>query len=478
WAKIDLPPSLRAWVKAQGFDRMMEVQERTIPPALRGRDVIGCAPTGSGKTLCFALPIAIDILKRDAASPCVDADGKALPTPKALQNHTVIIAPTRELVVQIVDVLKSMLPPHLSRRVVTLIGGMAPEKQRRQLENYPIVVAGVPGRMSEMNATIPEFTTFLQYSRFLALDEVDRVLEQGHFAEMEDLMTVIYKQRDADQPGEPRQTFVFSATLVSKEDFELRRNLTSKKGVRQKPQTQLKKLLKTLEFSDNNPLYFNMNHGKVMSDTISEFVIKCDSADKEAYLLYLLHKNKGRTLVFANSISMIRRLANVFGKAIGFSVGQLHADLEQKQRLKQVERFRNGARNLLFATDVAARGLDIEGIDYVIHYQLPRSAGTYVHRSGRTGRASKHGSSIALVGHDELVVYKQICHILDRPDGLEPLEVSQLAMKPFREMLRYAKKIEGAHHAFMSKKKDTDWMKRAAEAADIYVSDDDAGDSD
>eukprot|EP00658_Telonema_sp_P-2_P013934 TRINITY_DN15281_c0_g1_i2.p1 TRINITY_DN15281_c0_g1~~TRINITY_DN15281_c0_g1_i2.p1 ORF type:complete len:259 (+),score=66.18 TRINITY_DN15281_c0_g1_i2:125-901(+) len=211
--------------------------------------------------------------------------------------------------------------------------------------------------------------------------------------------------------------------------------------------------------------------GQADAAQLHEWVIQCPNEEKELWLYNFLFANPGRTLVFVNAVSMVRRISNIF-KNLQLPVFPLHADMQQRQRLKNMDRFGTQEHIVLIATDVAARGIDVQNVDHVVHYHVPFNAETYVHRSGRTARAAAEGTSLMLVSGDELTQYRRICHTLGKGDGLATMELDQGRLPSLRTRLRIAKNLDKQEHGTKKKKVEKSWMEKSAEALDIILDDD------
>jgi len=210
------------------------------------------------------------------------------------------------------------------------------------------------------------------------------------------------------------------------------------------------------------------------AETLSESILHCATNEKDYYLYYFLKNHPGRTVVFCNSIDCVRRLANLFS-LLDVKPLPLHAQLHQKQRLKNLDRFADSESGLLIATDVAARGLDIPNIEHVIHYQVPRTSESYVHRSGRTARATKQGLSLLLVDPSEHLLVRRLCDTLSRgsADTLPVFPVDMEMMTRVRERVNITRKLD---KLLLDNRKQTageNWKQKTAEEADLIVSDED-----
>lgn len=322
------------------FSTPSPIQDQTILPALEGRDIIGIADTGTGKTLAFSLPVLHKLIM----------DKK---------SHALIIAPTRELAEQILTECKKLIEGERLRYAL-LIGGMPMYKQLKELSGRPQLVIGTPGRIKDH---LDRETISLRFFNLFVLDEVDRMLDMGFVRDIRTIMSRL---------APVRQSFFFSATMVPK--------------------------VRTLidEFS-NDPLFVSVKTGNT-SDQVEQNIVHYSSAeDKWKKLTAILEANAPeKMLIFEET----KRGANTLGKKLlaqGFSADAIHGNKSQPQRKRILDKFRTGKTRILVATDVAARGIDVADIAYVINYATPQSYSDYVHRIGRAGRAGKQGFALTFL---------------------------------------------------------------------------------
>ncbi|KNE56538.1 hypothetical protein AMAG_02338 [Allomyces macrogynus ATCC 38327] len=472
-AWMTVAPTINPWLLKGladlGFTEPTAIQAQTLPAALMERqNVVGAAETGSGKTLAFGLPI-LDYL---ASSDVV------IKHPVGL-----VLSPTRELAMQISDHLRAVIKPfsysHKLNRVniITLVGGFSEEKQRRLIASSPHIIVATPGRLWDLLESGQLDGDHVRNVPFFVLDEADKMLEKGKFKELENLIGMMTKEESTTEwqsnfkvlpsavkvqkSPRKRQMFIFSATLpTSGPTYSFRgKEITLK--------LLLKKLnLKTFETVDVT------GNNKTTSNLI-EAKIDCVPEEKDIHLYYLLTRYPGRTLVFVNSIASIRRLVPLLS-LLRLPVYPLHAQMQQRQRMKNLERFAANENGILIASDVASRGLDIKNIEHVIHYQVPMTSDLYVHRSGRTARANASGLSIVLVAPKELPAYRKICDQLGKT-SLKEFPIEHQYMREFRKRFNLARRIESAEHTVAKKSHDDSWLKRAAEALDVDL---DSNDSD
>ncbi|WVQ78919.1 ATP-dependent RNA helicase MAK5 [Cryptococcus sp. DSM 104549] len=495
WTDIALHPSLKRAFLASSFVKPTEIQKRAIPAGLSGRDVVGVAETGSGKTLAYSLPILSYLLS------------KGLPKGKGKRPLSgLVLCPTRELALQVVDhvnrVLKFALagdadeedvekkgkkpagPPKVS--IGSVVGGLSAHKQKRILERGCDVLVATPGRLWDLIKSDDDLATSIRELRFLVIDEADRMIENGHFAELESIVRLT--QRSGAAPGpddddpvfaamstlfeesaarEDMQTFVFSATLSKDLQKNLKRRARPGKGKGKKSST-LEDLVEKLDFRDANPEVIDLSPEGGVVSTLRESMVECLATEKDLYLYYFLLRYPGRSIVFVGSVDGIRRLMPLFA-LLQLPIFPLHSQLQQRQRLKNLDRFKNTPNGVLIATDVAARGLDIPQVDHVIHFNLPRSADAYIHRSGRTARARSEGFALQLCAPEEKGMQRALMKSLGRSHELPELTIEAGFLPALRERIRVATAIEKAQHQATKKTHDNNWLLETAEAMDIDI---------
>ncbi|POS75954.1 ATP-dependent RNA helicase MAK5 [Diaporthe helianthi] len=479
WSKLDLSPQMIACLARLKFTKPTDIQSAAIRKITAGHDVIGKASTGSGKTLAFAIPIVEAWLSRHGE---VKSGDKKSPI-------GLIMSPTRELAHQITNHIKALCeglttPPY----ICSVTGGLSVHKQQRQLEKADIVI-GTPGRLWEVLSSSTALLDSFKRVSFLVVDEADRLLTDGHFKEAEDILKAIDRMEvDEDDEGPelfPRQTLVFSATF----NKNLQQKLAGKgKSNLMDTQESMEYLLKKLNFREEKPKFVDVNPVAQMAQGLKEGLVECGAMEKDLYLysLILLQPTQ-RILVFSNSIGSVRRLLPML-QNLSLPVHALHSQMAQKARLRSVERFTSakpGTHSILLATDVAARGLDIPGIDVVIHYHAPRAADAYVHRSGRTARASQSGLSVLLCAPEEVVSTRRLIakvHATARPGSglsrksdffIRTIDVDRQLVGRLKERVALAKRIADAQLAKEKGSKEDDWMRNAAEELGVeYDSED------
>jgi ATP-dependent RNA helicase RhlE len=371
--------ALEALARA-GFLRPTPIQARAIPPALEGKDVIGCAATGTGKSAAFALPLLEKI------------SGKA-------GTRALILAPTRELALQIAEVIE-MLGRSRRVRCAVLIGGVSLESQLRALSHRPEVLVATPGRLVDH---LQQGSVQLKDIEILVLDEADRMLDMGFRPQLTRILARVPRER---------QTLLFSATL-SREVFDFVRSANLKDPVR-------------VEVSPSGTTAQKAEQGAYL----------VPQGEKLALLLTLLEQEEKSTLVFTRTKRRADKVARVIERA-GHATARIHADRSQSQRRHALEGFRKGKFRVLVATDIAARGLDVEDIGHVVNFDLPHLAEDYVHRIGRTARASASGRASALVAPEERGLLGDIERFTRQ--SIPRLPVDRTAEAFLREMQRSAK---------------------------------------
>jgi ATP-dependent RNA helicase DDX24/MAK5 len=475
WRALELSPTTLSQLARQGFTRPTPIQEAAIPAIRQGHDVIGKAVTGSGKTLAFGIPIFEEWLASNPVLPNAPTRAKG-------PILALILAPTRELALQLYKHLNELcIGLDVYPRVTAVTGGLSIYKQQRQLEYADIVVA-TPGRLWEvMNDTSTSHDTDalvdrLRQIKFLVVDEADRLLSEGHFKEVESILDALDRQvidhedDDAEISKEsassPRQTLVFSATFHK----GLQRKLAAKikPGSRSSNellnnQQSMEYLLRKLSFREEKPTFIDVNPASQMASALAESIVECSAMKKDLYLYtLLLQDSAAKTMVFTNSISAVRRLVALLQTLNQPAVG-LHSTMPQKSRLRSLEKF-TSQRTVLVATDVAARGLDIKGVDLVIHYHVPRTADMYVHRSGRTARAENSGRSILLCSPDEVAgVARLVVEVHKASKPPEVRDVDGRLVKRLEQRVTLAQKITDANLAREKSASKDGWLKSAAE---------------
>ncbi|NLA55918.1 MAG: DEAD/DEAH box helicase [Corynebacterium humireducens] len=365
FAELGVAVEICEALAAEGITRTFAIQELTLPLALDGTDLIGQARTGMGKTLGFGVPLLDRVF--DSAD-VEELDG----TPRAL-----VVVPTRELAVQVGEDL-ARAAAKIPVRLTTIYGGRPYEEQIEALEAGVDVVVGTPGRIIDLYQRGD-----LQLDRvaILVLDEADEMLDLGFLPDIEKILRALEHEH---------QTMLFSATMPGP-IITLARSFLSQ------------------------PVHIRAEEAGAAQthSTTEQVVFMAHRMDKPAVTARILQANdRGRTIIFARTKRTAAEVAEELAGR-GFTVGAVHGDMGQPAREKSLNAFRDGTIEILVATDVAARGIDIDDVTHVINYQTPDDPMTYVHRIGRTGRAGHSGTAITLVGYDELPKWKAINEELD-----------------------------------------------------------------
>ncbi len=357
FSAMPLKDSTKAAISRMNISVPTPIQERAIPHLLAGRDLIGQARTGSGKTLAFAAPLV---------ERC---------DPSVRQVQALVLAPTRELAIQVAGVVEALASAQ-QLRVVLLYGGRPLKQEYAALKKGPQVVIGTPGRTLDH---LRRGSLDLQVVRFLVLDEADEMLDRGFAPDVESIIS--------RTPGD-RQTALLSATMPG---WVAR---TASKHLRQ-------------------PVTVEVDAGMQAPPTVEHLVYTLEKGDKMEALRTLLDRRDGApVIVFGKTKRGIKRLAGQLD-SLGYPVGALQGNLSQSARERVMMEFRSGTASILVATNVAARGLDFEGIGQVINYDLPDSGQLFTHRIGRTGRMGRSGEAVTFITSEDERKWREIERGLD-----------------------------------------------------------------
>ena len=347
-----IPPLLNA-VREQGYTEPTPIQEQAIPLVLQRRDLMGCAQTGTGKTAGFALPILQLLAPLQNSSP----------SPARHLTRSLILAPTRELAAQIYESFVGY-SRHLQLRSTVVFGGVDMKPQTTALRAGVEILVATPGRLLDH---VQSKTVNLSQVEILVLDEADRMLDMGFMPDIKRILSLIPTQR---------QTLLFSATFSD----EIRR--LSKEILR-------------------DPLSIEVARRYAPADIITHSVYEVPTERKRRVLEQLVRtRDMRQVLVFTRTKREANRLAREL-KRDGFEAREIHSDRTQAERMEALAEFKDGKVNILVATDIAARGIDIDQLPFVVNYELPYVSEDYVHRIGRTGRAGTPGEAISLVSPEE-----------------------------------------------------------------------------
>jgi superfamily II DNA/RNA helicase len=392
FADLGLSDELLRAVNESGYTEPTPIQRQAIPSVLMGRDIIGIAQTGTGKTAGFVLPM-IDIL----------AQGRS----RARMPRSLILEPTRELAAQVAENFEKYGQYH-KLNMALLIGGTNMADQIKKLEKGVDVLIATPGRLMDL---FGRGKIMLNGCNLLVIDEADRMLDMGFIPDIEEICTKLPPQR---------QTLLFSATMPA----------------------PIKKLADKFL---SNPKTIEAARPATANASIEQRLVKVDARKKKEALVRLLQSDEVKTaIVFSNRKTMVRDLTQSL-KRSGFRAGQIHGDMEQPERVAELDRFKSEEINILVASDVAARGLDIKGVSHVFNFDVPWQPDDYIHRIGRTGRGGKTGIAITLATKEDAEAIASIEKLLGMPippvGGSEPVRDDEEAEeKPARRSR--AKKAE------------------------------------
>nr|WP_281177685.1 ATP-dependent RNA helicase RhlB [Endozoicomonas arenosclerae] len=370
---FELPDQLMRAIQEQGFKYCTPIQAEVLGSTIAGRDAIGKAQTGTGKTAAFLLSTIKQLI--DIPPP----DQRYLGEPRA-----VIIAPTRELALQIGQDAEA-LTKYLPLNVLTVVGGMDYEKQRSRMSSGFIdILVATPGRLLDY---CERKDLHLDLAETLVIDEADRMLDMGFIPQVRRII------RMTPRPGD-RQTLLFSATFTD-EVLRLGEQWTWK------------------------PVKVEIEPESVATETVDQKVFIVTNEQKVPLLINLINQNNlERVIVFTNRRDETRRLTEKLQKK-GLKADQISGEVPQKKRLKTLDNFKNGRLTVLVATDVAGRGIHIDGISHVINYNLPEDPEDYVHRIGRTGRAGASGTSISFACEEDSFLIPDLEEMLGAKLNLE-----------------------------------------------------------
>ena len=363
---VDFPllETIHKSINQAGYERAMPIQAACIPPAIEGKDVIGLAQTGTGKTGAFVIPIIQRMIN-------------------CMELCALVLAPTRELAAQITDVFNE-LGKSSGIRVATIVGGVPMDQDYGALRSWPNVLVATPGRL---NDHIERGKVLLDEIEILVVDEADRMHDMGFIPQINRIISVLPRDR---------QTMMFTATMSRDVERIARKNM-------------------------RDPVRIQIGQCAPAHRARQEIFELSEDA-KRPLLLKLLRKTRGRVLVFVRTKRGVDRLTRIINSR-GMDAARIHGDLEQDHRARSLADFRDGYSQVLVATDIAARGLDVDGIEHVINYDFPHNAEDYVHRIGRTARVEASGlaTSFVTAGDRRFVndVRKLIGDKLPQPTRLE-----------------------------------------------------------
>lgn len=367
--RMGLHPSILKALDTLSFTEPTPIQAQAIPPALMGKDILGSAQTGTGKTAAFSIPMVQYLLLNPA-------------------RNALVLTPTRELAMQVCDVVKSLTATNKGIGTCLLIGGSDMKSQISELRNRPRIIVGTPGRVIDH---LEQGTLFLGATEFLVLDETDRMLDMGFGIQLAKIRKFLKTAR---------QTLLFSATLPQ--------------NIKEVASEYLKDPVRIAVGGNSQPI-----------ERISVEVVKVEAKDKYKELKSQLKKREGSVIVFTRTKAGADKLAQMLEKD-KISTRAIHGDLSQGQRDKVLDDYRASLFRVLVATDLAARGLDIPHIAHVVNYELPQAPEDYVHRIGRTGRAGATGEAVCILSDADSEKWR----IINRMINMSAARPVDLDMKP------------------------------------------------
>ncbi|AYQ57609.1 ATP-dependent RNA helicase RhlE (EC [Bathymodiolus thermophilus thioautotrophic gill symbiont] len=349
FSKLGLSDSILDAVTKKGYDKPSAIQEQAIPAVLQGKDVMAAAQTGTGKTAGFTLPI-LQILSKGTLA-------------KSNQVRTLILTPTRELAAQVNDSVATY-GKHLPLKSTVVFGGVKINPQMQKLRSGVDILVATPGRLLDLYS---QNAVKFDQLEILVMDEADRMLDMGFIHDIKKILKIL---------PENRQTLMFSATFSD----------------------DIRKLAKTLV---NNPVEISVTPRNTTVKSVKQWIHPVDKSKKQALLTHLIQEHSWyQVLVFSRTKHGANRIATQLGKR-GITAAAIHGNKSQGARTRALDDFKKGKVNVLVATDIAARGIDIVELPLVVNFDLPNVPEDYVHRIGRTGRAGSKGEAISLVSADE-----------------------------------------------------------------------------
>ncbi len=342
FSDLGLEPKLLNIFKQLGFTAPTPIQQKAIPLAVLGKDIIGIAQTGTGKTMAFALPLLQQIAQR--------------------KKRGLIILPTRELAIQVTEEL-SRVGQSIGLRTALIIGGASAHMQRSQIRSNPHVIVGTPGRI---NDHLQQGSLKLTAVGVLILDEADRMLDMGFIPQIRQIMRHVPKLR---------QTMLFSATMPAE-------------------------ITRLAEEYMQKPIRIEVSLSGTIADRVSQELFVVEKRQKDQLLEKYLQDYRGTILVFSRTKYGAKKIRRAVS-SMGHEAAEIHSNLSLAQRRRSLAGFKNGKHRILVATDIAARGIDVTNIELVVNYDLPDNPDDYVHRVGRTGRAGRVGQAVTFITPDQ-----------------------------------------------------------------------------
>ena len=387
FATLNLDPQIVRAVEDEGYTQPTPIQAQAIPHVLAGRDLMAMAQTGTGKTAAFTLPLLQGLLPFASTSA----------SPARHPIRALILTPTRELAIQVEESVETY-SKHLPLRSTVVFGGIDIKTQKPALMKGVEILVATPGRLLDH---VESRNLLLNQVQVLILDEADRMLDMGFMPDLKRILALLPKKR---------QTLLFSATFSD----------------------DIKKLAHDFL---HNPVTVEVARRNATADNVKQSIYMVESASKKDVLADLIRaRGASQVLVFTRTKLMAARLSRLLEKD-GIAAESIHGDKSQQERLKALDAFKAGTTTALVATDVAARGLDIDDLPLVVNYELPPNAEDYVHRIGRTGRAGASGEAISLVDADEEKLLLEIEKLLKRKFERERVDAPKRKPAPAEHRL-------------------------------------------
>lgn len=400
--ELDLLPEIQSAIDLLGYERPTPIQEQAIPFALKGQDILGCAQTGTGKTAAFSIPI-LQLIQQ-----------KGIETKGKRPVQSLILTPTRELAAQIGESIRDY-GKNLPIKYAVIFGGVGQGPQVDKLKRGVDILVATPGRLLDL---MDQGHLDLSGINFFVLDEADRMLDMGFIHDIKRILPKLPKKK---------QTLFFSATMP-KAIAELAKSILV------------------------NPRYIQVDAVSSTAETIQQKVYHVLKTQKKDLIKHIIQDgNMDMVLVFTRTKRGADRLAKILDKA-KIPAAAIHGDKSQGARERALSEFKDGKKQVLVATDIAARGIDIDSLAYVINYDIPNESETYVHRIGRTGRAGASGMSISLVDVDERDYLKDIEKLIGKKVPVESNHPFPITEEALAEMRKMQKDFEGMNKTRQKKR--------------------------
>ncbi|ODV90755.1 hypothetical protein CANCADRAFT_11392, partial [Tortispora caseinolytica NRRL Y-17796] len=377
WQETGLPSQLLDCINTSSFKEPTPIQRAAIPTAMTGSDVLGLAETGSGKTLAFVLPLLAHILDLPRITTATAQDGP----------YAVILSPTRELALQIEEEA-SKFSSFLDFRCLSIVGGHSMEDQVAKLRQGIEIIIATPGRLNDL---LDNRLIVLNQCCFIVLDEADRMISMGFDVQVQAVLSHLPKEPPFSKR---RQAMMFSATMPPAIEALTAKYLT-------------------------NPAIITIGATSSAVDTVEQRVEIVESEnDRKDRLLRILRQPRYRppVIVFVNTKPYCDSIAD-FLKASNFKIATMHGDKSQSQREKALDDLRTGKINILVATDIAGRGIDVPNVSLVVNFEMPHNIENYTHRIGRTGRAGQRGTAITFIDKRDKNVVRDLYRIISRSNS-------------------------------------------------------------